>query len=148
MTKCQKFFRGFRFLKYKKFSQGGCFLFLDLGLKSAGFHFRKYNDFFSVFSLKSSISRNIRNFLQGEFFCFICLGLGLQSAAIHFRKYKKRLLFRKYKKTFSLRKYKIFFNITARKFHFPKYKEFFSRWIFLFFWGEGDFGLESAPGGP
>ena len=25
-----------------------------------------------------------------------------------------------------------FFNIRARKFHFLKYKDFFSRWIFLF----------------
>ena len=41
---------------------------------------------------------------------------------------------RKYKKNFLLRKYKKFFNLRVRKFHFLKCKEFFSEWVFLFFW--------------
>ena len=76
MRRYDKFFWGFRFLKYERFSRGG---FFELGLKSAGFHFRKYM------------------------------------------------------KSFLLRKYKNFFNIRARKFHFLKYKEFFSGWIFFIF---------------
>ena len=44
------------------------------------------------------------------------------------RKYKKSFLLRKYKKSFPLRKYKNFFHIRARKFNFPKYKEFFPEW--------------------
>ena len=70
------FFRGLCFLKYNKFSRGGVLLFLEPGLKIAGFRFRKY------------------------------------------------------KKSFLLREYKEFFNIRARKFHFRKYKEFFSGALF------------------
>ena len=44
---------------------------------------------------------------------------------------------RKYKKNYFLRKYKKFFNLRVRKFHFLKYKEFFSEWIFFIFLGLG-----------
>ena len=43
---------------------------------------------------------------------------------------------RKYKKSFSLRKYRNIFNIRTRKFHFRKYKGFFSGYNF-FIWGRG-----------
>ena len=78
--------------------------------------------------LESSISGNMRNFFQGRFF-----ELGLESAGFHFRKHKKRFILRKYKQSFPLRKYKNYFDIRASKFHFPKYKEIFSGWIFFVF---------------
>ena len=62
------------------------------------------------------------------------LGLRLESAGFHFHKFKK---------TFFLIKYKKCFNVRVGKFHFPKYKEFFSGWIFFF-----EFGLKSSLGSP
>ena len=54
---------------------------------------------------------------------FYSSSLVWKSAAFHFWKYKK------------------FFNLRVRKFnHFPKYQEFFSGWIFLFF----GLGLKSS----
>ena len=105
--KYKKFFQGFRFIKYKKFSRGGFILFFELGVKSEGFHLRKYKksfplrkykNFFLILELKSSVSGNIRNFFRGWFVCFF--GFGLGSAGFHFRKYKKRSILRKYKKSF------------------------------------------------
>ena len=55
---------------------------------------------------------------------------------VHFLKYKKRFLLRKYKK---------FFNIRARKFHFPKNKEFYLGLDFFYFLR---LGFKSAPGSP
>ena len=43
------------------------------------------------------------------------------------------LFLRKCKKSFLLRKYNNFFNLRVRKFHFPKYKEFFQGRIFFIF---------------
>ena len=40
------FLQGFHFLMYNKFSWSGFLLFLGLGLKSAGLHFRKYKKAF------------------------------------------------------------------------------------------------------
>ena len=53
-------------------------------------------------------------------------GFGLGSAGFHFLNYNKR---------FPLRKYKNSFNIRARNFHFPKYEEFLSGWMFSCFFG-------------
>ena len=69
-----------------------------------------------ILELESSVSGNIRNFFRGEFF-FIFLGLGWEV------------------QSFISGNISIFFNIRARKFHFLKYKEFFSRWIFVGFLG-------------
>ena len=86
--------------------------------------YKKYKNFFRGFRfLKYKI------FLRVYFF----FELGLKSAGFHFRKYKKNFLLRNYKKSFLLREYKNLFNIRARKFHFGKYKEFFSGQIFFFF---------------
>ena len=71
--------------------------------------------------------------MQGIFFwvrIFFCFFWGLESTGFCFWKYKKIFILRKYKKSVPLRKYKNFFSIGVRKFHFPKYKEFFSGWIF------------------
>ena len=83
--KYKNFFRGFRFPKYKKSSRGGFLSFFELGVKSGGFHFRKYKKsfllkkykksvlwentiIFLILELESSISGNIRNFFRGGFF--------------------------------------------------------------------------------
>ena len=67
-----KFFRGFCFLKYKKFSRRGFLIFFKLRLKSTGFRFRKnkksfllrkYKNFL-VLEEESFVTRNIRNFLD------------------------------------------------------------------------------------
>ena len=67
-----KFFRGFCFLKYNKFSQRGFLIFFKLRLKSTGFRFRKnkksfllrkYKNFL-VLEEESFVTRNIRNFLD------------------------------------------------------------------------------------
>ena len=67
--KPKEFFRGFRFLKYKKFSQSGYFLFLELGPKSAGLHFGKYN--------KRFLLRKYKNFFN------------IRARKVHFLKYKE-----------------------------------------------------------
>ena len=78
-----KFFRGFCFLKYKKFSRRGFLIFFKLRLKSTGFRFRKnkktfllrkYKNFL-VFEEESFVTRNIRNFFRVDCFLVI-LGLG------------------------------------------------------------------------
>ena len=113
LKKHKKFFRGLRFLKYNKFSRGGVLLFLGLGLKTAGFHFVKYNKFFPLKKYKNFYNVRVKKF--------------------HFRKNKNSFLLGEYKKSFLLRKYKNFFNTSARKFHFPKYKEVFFGVDFLFY---------------
>ena len=60
----------------------------------------------TILKLGSSISQNMRNFLGVNLFLFFKLELK-GSISKNIRKYKKR------------------FNITARKLHFRKYKEFF-----------------------
>ena len=78
MRKYKKFFRGFRFLKYKKFSRGGFFLFLGHGLKNAGFHFRKYKNFFLLRKYKKSFFlRKYKNFFN------------IRARTFYFRKYKE-----------------------------------------------------------
>ena len=79
MRKYKKFFRGFPFLKYKKFSRGEFFLFLDLGLKSAGLHSRKRKNFFNIRARKFHFPKYKEFFFQGGFFGFF--GLGLRNSA-------------------------------------------------------------------
>ena len=45
----EEIFHSFRFLKYKKFCRGRSLLLLELGVKSACLHFRKYKEFFSEY---------------------------------------------------------------------------------------------------
>ena len=74
-------------------------------------------------------------FSPGVFFLF--LGLGLKSPWIHFQKYKKSFLLRKYEKKAYLWEHFLwnnFFNISAKKFHFRKYKEFFWDGFFFIFY--------------
>ena len=117
----------------------------------AGFHFRKYKNFFSI-RVRQFHFLKYKEFSWGWIFLF--LGLGLESARICFQKYKKRFLLRKYtksfrlrkhKKSFLLRKYKNFFNIRARNFNSAKYKEFFGGRTFFALFG---LGLEVVPGSP
>ena len=109
------------------------FYFWSLAWKVHGFISRNIR-FLLILELERSISWNIKNFFGVVFFYFL--------AGLRFWKCKKRFLLRKYKKSFSLRKYN-FFNIRARKFHFPKYKEFFCLDFFVFL----VLGFECAPSG-
>ena len=70
--------------KYKNFLKGVFFFyFLSLGLKIAGFHFRKYKKTFLLREYKNfltletegSISWNMRNFFRGRFLLVFDLGL-------------------------------------------------------------------------
>ena len=89
------------------FSKGGelrnWMLEQPINNKGCSLHFQKYKKFFRV-----SVSWYIRKF------CFL-----------KYNKFFQDFSFPEYKKSFLLRKYKKFFNIRARKFHFPKHKEFF-----------------------
>ena len=80
------FFRGFCFLKYKKFSRRGFFFSFGLGLKSTGFHFRKYKKNFLLRKYKKSypwrkykkyreLQGIIWSFSWGGFFLILRLGL-------------------------------------------------------------------------
>ena len=111
--------------------------------------------------LESYFSRNIRNFFIVGSFYFVSL-------EIYFLKYKKfftisvfwniRIFrFLKYMEFFSVFlfseiqeklffwKYKKFLNVTIRKFHFSKCKEFFLGWIFFIFLGLGLKAAQIAP---
>ena len=97
--------------------------FFDLGkLLERKFRFLKYKDLFEVSVSKKfgAFLRKYKNFFQSRL-------LGAEA-----RKYGG-LFLRKYKKSFLLRKYKKFFNHRVRNFHFLKYKEFFSGWVFILF---------------
>ena len=73
-------FRVFCFLKHNKYSWGGVILFLELGLKSTGLRFWKYNKCFLLIKyknflisdLETSISGNTKNLFWWIFF----VGLG------------------------------------------------------------------------
>ena len=96
------------------------FLFFELGMKSVGFHFQKYKKRFlqkkyTFFQRRFFEERSKKKFTK-KFW-----GLKPESVGLHFEKYENLS------------------NIRARKFHFPKYKEFFSKWIFLNFFGRPGF---------
>ena len=92
--KCKDFWRVFRFLKYKKFSRDGFFIFRSWAekcmvpfpkIKKSFFlenirkaFFWENKRIFLTLGLESSISSNIRNFFRGGFFSF--LGLAFESA--------------------------------------------------------------------
>ena len=123
---------------------GANFLFVFGALQILSSNIRS----FLSLGLESSISPNIRNIIRVGLFHFL-------SVESYFLKYKFfkvsvwwnlrkfRLLkynevsqsfrFLKCKKSFILRKCKKFLNIRARKFHYPKYKDLFSRWSFYIF---------------
>ena len=109
-------------LEYKKYSPCGFFLLLELGLKSTGFHFRKYNNFFML-ELESFMSWNIRSFFQRGFFLFF--EFGPKSWISWNLRIFQGFCFPKYKETFlgvSVSwNIKIFLNTRARKSHFSKY---------------------------
>ena len=76
LRKYKTFFRGYRFLKYKKFSRGGYLLFFELGVRSAGFHFRKCKKSFLLRKYKIFLNirarkfhfRKYMEFFSGDFF--------------------------------------------------------------------------------
>ena len=90
------FFRGFRFLKYKKsFLLKKCkiFSFFELGLKSAGFHFgkykkslllRKHKNFFNIRTRKFHFVKYKKFFLGLIFFYFLSLGLKVRQVAAYY----------------------------------------------------------------
>ena len=106
-----------------------------------------------------AISRNIRNFLRARFFFSTSESQFLKHKefcwGFRFLKYRNSFPLRDFKGFFggfsfliledeklsfpasfttgNIRKYKKFFNIRAKKFHFPKYKEFLVRLIFFLF---------------
>ena len=106
------------------------FYFLSLDWKVWGSISRNIRNTFFWENIKKKISewillgKNERNFLREKFWW---LRLEFQSVEFHFWKYKN------------------YFNIRPGKFHFLKYKELVSGWIF-FFWEEeeeGGLGLGS-----
>ena len=127
MGKCKKFFnvrvRKFHFPDISGLGLKGfvprniwSFFMVSVSWNIRNFFFGVFVSWiFSVLQLRSSISWNTRNFFSGWIF-FIFSSLGWKGWGAFLRKYKK------------------LFNLRVRKFHFPKYKEFFSGRIFLF-WG-------------
>ena len=97
------------------------------------------NSFLS-FGMKSFIFGNIKHFFRVGFFHY------LSSESFPLLKYKKipfrSFCFPKYKISFLFKKYKKFINIRDRKFHSPKYKDFFSIRAFFIF---SSLGLKVAP---
>ena len=95
--------------------------------------FEKIWEIFLILGLECSVSGNIRNiriflifglenYVSVVFFYFF---RGLGCAGFRFWKYKKGFLLKKSNKSLFWENIMNFSNIWARKFHFPKYKEFF-----------------------
>ena len=61
LRKCNKFFRGFRFLKFSRVG-GIFFIFSSLGLKRAGFRFQKYKKSFIFRKYKKVLNLRVRKF--------------------------------------------------------------------------------------
>ena len=124
-----KVFYGFRFLKHKK-------SFVSWNVKSF---------FFGVSVFRNMRTAKYKNFIWG--FRFLKYKKFSQEGFFFiFRAWaeKYRVPLAEILEKLSFKKIWGFFNIRARKFHFPKYKEFFSGWICWFF----ELGLKSAPDSP
>ena len=116
---------------------GANFLFVFGALQIPSSNIRS----FLSLELESSISPNIRNIIRVGLFHF----LSVESYFLKYKFFKVSVCLLKYnevsqsfrflkcKKSFILRKCKKFLNIRARKFHYPKYKDLFSRWSFYIF---------------
>ena len=131
---------------------GLIFLFFELRLKSAGFHFRiyqksflrKYKIFFDIRAKKFHFMK-YKEFFSRRIFLFF----GAWDGNFHFqhaRKDKKFLIVELWNSiSRNIRKHENFFNIRARDFNPLKYEDFFTGWIFFCF---SDLGWESAPESP
>ena len=116
---------------------GANFLFVFGALQIPSSNIRS----FLSLGLESSISPNIRKIIRVGLFQF----LSVESYFLKYKFFKVSVCLLKYnevsqsfrflkcKKSFILRKCKKFLNIRARKFHYPKYKDLFSRWSFYIF---------------
>ena len=113
------------------------FLFFELGLKTAGFHYRKYKKSFLLRKYNKLFNVRVRklHFLEHKeirlrWICFFFLSFGLKDS---FLEIFSRFLFPEISATFledsihqNIIRNNRFFNIRARKFYFPRSKAFSS----------------------
>ena len=119
---------------------GLIFLFFELRLKSAGFHFRiyqksflrKYKIFFDIRAKKFHFMK-YKEFFSRRIFLFFGLGMGISISNMQGKIRNFLIVELGNSISRNIRKHENFFNIRARDFNPLKYEDFFTGWIFFCF---------------